>query len=654
MCGICGTIARDSVDATPAVASMQRSLRHRGPDGDGSFRAPHVALAMTRLSIIDVGGGWQPLYDEDRSIALVANGEVYNFVELRRELEGRGHRFRTRSDCETIVHLYEEHGDRCVEHLRGMFAFALWDDRRKRLLLARDRMGEKPLYVHRTPGRVTFASELKALLASGSPRAELDPAAVDLFFHYQFVPEPGTPLRGVTKLPAGHVMTIDVDPWRVEQRCYWRMEDAPPVDGDPATVLRAELDTVAELTTRSDVPTAVALSGGLDSSAVAALAARGSRRPTHAFSVGYEGRPPSDERSQAQVLAEALDMEFHDVELTTPEVVESFPSLVRSWDEPIADMAGFGYRAIARATRAQGIPVLLQGQGGDELMWGYPWVRRALAASRLRAAAWRGAPAPVWRYLDDAPALECGAMDDPEPCAFHARARAAWRQRRRDRSSAPGRLVFYDLHPDFRAARAAAADGLYARDFGAAVDGDRPLSLFTVPPPWDRLDLTITRLISGIYLLENGIAQGDRLSMASSVELRLPLVDYRLVETVIGLRKRTPDDDRGPKSWLRDAVRDLLPDGVLARKKRPFLPPVRAWHRALFDAYGGLLEDGYLVGNGVLRAEAARSLAAGAFPDDAGSTLSFKALVLETWCRTFASSPTPPPSPSPLVSSGAA
>ncbi|HEX2051105.1 MAG TPA: asparagine synthase (glutamine-hydrolyzing) [Actinomycetota bacterium] len=653
MCGICGTIGRDPRQPGGSVSSMQRSLRHRGPDGDGSFRAPHVALAMTRLSIIDVDGGWQPLYDEDRLLAVVANGEIYNFVELRRELEARGHRFRTRSDCETIVHLYEEHGDRCVEHLRGMFAFALWDERRRRLLLARDRMGEKPLYVHRTPGRVTFASELKALLASGDVRVELDPGAVDLFFHYQFVPEPGTPLRGVAKLPAGHVMTIDVDPWRVEQRCYWRMEDAPPLDGDPAEVVRAELETVAELTTRSDVPTAVALSGGLDSSAVAALAARGSTRPAHAFSVGYEGRPPSDERSEARVLADVLDMEFHDIELTTAEVVESFPSLVRAWGDPIADMAGFGYRAIARATRAQGIPVLLQGQGGDELMWGYPWVRRGLAASTLRAAAWAGSPAPAWRYLDGASALDCGAMEDPESHSLRSRARAAWRQSRRDRTSPHGRLVFYDLHPDFQAARAA-SQSLYARDFDAAVDHQRALSLFTVPPPWDRLDLTITRLISDIYLLENGIAQGDRISMSSSVELRLPLVDYRLVEVVVGLRKRTPDHTRRPKAWLREAVRDLLPDGVLARKKRPFLPPVRAWHRALFDAYGPWLADGYLVGNGILRPAAARSLAAGAFPDGAGSPLSFKALVLELWCRTFASASTQQGSAAPLVSSGAA
>jgi asparagine synthase (glutamine-hydrolysing) len=212
--------------------------RHRGPDGEGELRGSHAFLAMRRLSIIDPDGGGQPLFNEDRSIAVIANGEIYNAPELRRGLEQSGHTFRSGSDCETIVHLYEEPGLDCVQHLRGMFAFALWDAPRRRLVLARDRMGEKPLYLFEQDGLLLFASELKGLLRSQLVPFELDPQAIDHFFHYQFVPEPRTPIRHVRKLEAAHILTVDVDPWTVRDRCYWRMEDAPPLDGEPAPLLR--------------------------------------------------------------------------------------------------------------------------------------------------------------------------------------------------------------------------------------------------------------------------------------------------------------------------------------------------------------------------------------------------------------------------------
>ena len=216
MCGIAGIISQAPL--TPAeidsVRKENSKLTHRGPDGSGEFLDSHVMLAMRRLSIIDLDGGWQPLYNEDRTLTLVANGEIYNFVELRERLERQGHRFNTHSDCETILHLYEEHGLDFVQHLRGMFAFALWDSKHRKLIVARDRMGEKPVYVYETNGRVLFASEMKALLASGLVPFELDPTAVNLYFHYQYVPEPLTPLKGVRKLDAASMLVVDLDPWR--------------------------------------------------------------------------------------------------------------------------------------------------------------------------------------------------------------------------------------------------------------------------------------------------------------------------------------------------------------------------------------------------------------------------------------------------------
>lgn len=366
MCGICGVVSAAPLTETERaqVRAMNASLRHRGPDGAGEFVHARVALAMRRLSIIDLTGGGQPLFNEDRSLALIANGEIYNDLELRAGLIARGHSFRSGSDCETILHLYEDYGPDCVRHLRGMFAFALWDAGQRRLMLARDRMGEKPLYLVEHAGQLWFASELRALLTAGVAELSLDPNAIDHYFHFQYVPEPATPLQGVRKLDAAELCLVETDPWRICERRYWCMEDSPPLEGNPATRLRERLVEVSRLVVRADVPVGVALSGGLDSSAVAALAAVHYPGTLHAFSVGYPGRPASDERADARALAQHLELHYHEVELETSELVAHFPTLVDAQDDPIADIAGLGYASLSCRARECGVPVLLQGQGG--------------------------------------------------------------------------------------------------------------------------------------------------------------------------------------------------------------------------------------------------------------------------------------------------
>lgn len=646
MCGISGIISRDKITPADAerVAAMSRALTHRGPDDAGSFSAAHVSLAARRLSIIDLAGGAQPLHNADRSLTLVANGEIYNHVELRRRLEARGHRFSTRSDCETILHAYAEHGLDCVNHLRGMFVFALWDDARRRLILARDPMGEKPLYLYERDGRLLFASEMKALLGSGEVAFELDPEAVNLFFHYQYVPEPKTAVKGVRKLDAASLLVVNVEPWRVEETRYWRMEDAPPIEGDAPALIRAELESVSELiVSAADVPVGVALSGGLDSSAVAAFAARAQQRrggapPLHAFSVGYTGRPANDEREEARALAAHLGLRFHEVEVETKEVVEFFPELNYRRDDPVADYAGHSYYAVMRRAREEGVPVVLQGQGGDELFWGYPQLRQAALESSEKELLFNGMGsfrAPL-RYLSlNAPAALSGREVSAWARDFGG-ARSGLRRLREHRASPAGQLVFYDLSPDFRAARDGAGS-LYGKEFAGRLAGSDggggALELFTLPRPWPRVDVTLTRLVSDTYLRSNGVAQGDRLAMASSVEMRLPLLDRKFVETIVGLRKARTDVHLPAKTWLRRAARDVLPEWVLSRPKRGFAPPVAEWHAALFAAHGDSLRDGYLQQSGVLTRESAARLARGEFPAGLTSPLSFKALVLEQWCR---------------------
>lgn len=595
---------------------MLAALVHRGPDGQGEYSDNHVVMGMRRLSIIDLQGGWQPLYNEDKSLILIMNGEIYNYIELTEELKKRGHTFSTHSDGEVILHLYEEEKEECLRQLRGMFAFALLDKRNNTVFIARDRMGEKPLYLYQTADAVYFSSEMKSLLASGQVPFELDPAAVNDYFHYQYVPEPKTPLKAVRKLPRAHYLKIVLADWKVDERKYWDMEEVAPVEGDPVELVRNELDTICGLLIRSDVPVGVALSGGLDSSAIAALAAKKYPGTMHAFSVGYPGRPPNDERSDAKALADLLGMPFHEIELETADLVSHFEKMNFQRDDPIADISGFGYYSVNKTAREHGVPVLLQGQGGDEVFWGYQWVKDAAEATNTKM---RGEDKPVSfrRFIKTSlKSLFGGRAETQSPANGH-------------------RPIFHELAPDFRMALADVRN-YYTDSFLQALGDASAYDLFTFDKPWEHSDILITRLICDTYLLENGIAQGDRLSMASSVELRLPFVDYKLVELVIGLRKShaaDPDYLRFPKPWLRGAMQGILPDFIIDRPKQGFAPPVIEWHNELFKAYGHYLDGGYLVQSGVLTEEAGATLATGVFPRGAIAPISFKALVLEIWCR---------------------
>jgi len=634
MCGIAGVIAAEPLtrDMDSRVTAMSARLVHRGPDGQGSFHEGPIALAMQRLSIIDVEGGQQPLFNEDRSLVLIANGEIYNHVELRNQLCSQGHRFRSGSDCEVIVHLYEEYGLDCVKHLRGMFAFALWDGRLRRLMLVRDRMGEKPLYLYKGPHEIYFASELKGLLACGFIPFALDPAAVDLYFHYGYVPEPMTPVRGVFKLPAAHILTVNADTWEQKQWCYWRMEDAPVLTGNPVELIKNELESISQLIVRSDVPIGIALSGGLDSSAIAAMTARRYPGTMQAFTVGYRENSQYDEREAAKALAQSLNMPIHDIELCTDEVAAFFPELMHWLDDPIADISAFGYYSVMKAAKAHGVSVMLQGHGGDELFWGYPWVREAAAQTHRKVAGWQSGGPRLRDYLSLTLPLHwslwglkewvksgAGIMDSCTACD-------------RDRMSPKQQAVFYDLTAEFRLARNG-LEGVYSPGFLDQLNASHAYIPFTVPPPWPDVDILLTKLICQTYLLENGMAQGDRLSMASSVELRLPLVDYRLVETVIGLRKASSDHSLPPKAWLREAMKSTVPEWVLNRPKKGFTPPLQEWQRAIFSAHGSALVDGLLVHSGVLMPSSAKELSRGPYSREVGAPLSFRALTLELWGR---------------------
>ena len=632
MCGISGMISRRGRPDVACVQRMHNALQHRGPDGEGFYGDEHIVFRHRRLSIIDREGGGQPLTSEDGRLILIANGEIYNYIELRDELQQREHRFKTCSDCEVIVHLYEEEGPDCVHQLRGMFAFALWDLKEQRLVLARDRMGEKPLYYHLSDQGMFFASELKGLLASGAVPFQLDEDAVNLYFHYGYVPEPQTPIRGVKKLDAASLLQVDLEPWRVQESNYWRLEDAPAFESADEQCLDRELERVGELVLRSDVPVGVALSGGLDSSLVAALAAQRYPGRLHAFSVGYPGHPPCDERDDARRLANYLDIEFHEVELSTDSFVNAFPQLILDADDPIADIASWGYYSVMKRSAECGIPVMLQGQGGDELFWGYEWARRSVAATD-RKQRWLRSP---WRTLHEYlnPLKNGVAAKKLLSLQRVGRGMAdGWEQLRRDGSSPPDQFVFYDMVPSFCVA-AKMRKKLFTTEFQKNLTRDAA-DLFREIPTNIPIDVAITGLTCHTYLRENGIAQADRLSMASSVELRLPLVDYRLVEKAIGLRKNCPDHRLPAKARLRSAAARFLPGEFLRRKKLGFTPPLREWYGSVLDRYGSTLDNGYLVQAGILQAATARELASGECRGQDNLEFTFRALVLEMWCQIY-------------------
>jgi asparagine synthase (glutamine-hydrolysing) len=640
MCGIAGVlVARGAPGAADGarLAVAMRRLGHRGPDDQGTFQDGGVMLGHRRLSILDLSpAGHQPMADGEGRFVVTFNGEIYNYLELRAELAAAGAAFHTGTDTEVLLAAFARWGRAALSRLRGMFAFALWDRVERTLLLARDRVGEKPLYWWRDGERLVFASEMRALMDLLPARPALSEDAVDQFLHWQYVVEPATLLQGVHRLPPGHTLTLAPGAWNAAPEPYWSLERAAPVEADPVEALGSVLEDAVSLTLRSDAPVGVALSGGLDSGVIAAIAAR-KREGISAFTVGYPGSRDFDERAQAGDLARRLGIPWHAVELTTDAFASFFPSLVAAMDEPIADVAAYGHYAVARLAAEHGVKVLLTGIGGDELFFGYGWVREALRLSRLklavrgRAGAGSRSVARVKRAVAAGPALHVVA---------NRRMPEGWR-RAVDRFLDPGRLdlehpdewVFQQLDyhwaPAERFTRAVYAKGFAARlSPRAAYAPMRGLRAGVEPA------VAVARLLFDTWLVCNCLDLGDRVSMASSVEARIPLLDAELVETVIGLWKTGRSGDAaGHKLWLRAVARRWLPPEVLDRPKRGFVTPTAEWMAAVNARYGPRLAGGALVEAGVLDGDRLRRWM-GAAPGGVQSAFfRYKLTLLELWMR---------------------
>lgn len=612
MCGIIGIFQRTGGDAQVLTNQHLEKLKHRGPDGCSLLIDGQIALGHTRLSIIDLSSlGTQPMSYANGRYKIVFNGEIYNYLELRNQLRACGERFISASDTEVILAAYHVWGADCVRHFRGMFAFALWDTKTSVLFLARDRCGERPLVYCRTSDRFYFASEIKALLPLLPSRPDLDPAVIDMYLHYQYVPEPFTLLRGVRKLPAAHTLTLRPEQWEAEPVRYWDINgspDQPDAPRDTPIILErvlTALEDAVTLTLRSDVPVGVALSGGIDSGAIAALAQKHYPEPMHAFCVGYPGRPAHDERAQARGLADRLGMIVHEVELPVDSFVDFFPELTRIMDEPVADPAAFGHFSVPKAAHDLGIKVLLTGIGGDELFWGYPWVSGAIKHNQLIDQL-KSIPGlcgllrlrPL-AYLTE----RCLRAPGLSPSLREVIAVVGGLGTRRTPLDQP---IFYEMTTDFMMAFVL-KDEVYGSAM-RALSAENPFVPTAVGHYADTLPEKVIRLLFDTWLASNCLTLGDRVSMGTSVEARLPFLDVKLIETVMALRRTMPDHALGQKAWLRAALRGILPDEVLNRPKAGFTPPVWDWLCGVMERYGHIIDDGIMVDSGFLKRQAVRRI----------------------------------------------
>jgi len=600
MCGIVGMVALErggEIDES-VVARMAESIFHRGPDSSGTHVEPgRVALAMRRLAIIDVAGGTQPITNEDGSVWVVFNGEIYNFEDLKKELEAHGHVFKTRSDTEVLVHGYEQWGDGFVKRLRGMFAFALWDTRRERLILGRDRAGIKQLFYAVREGVLVWGSEPKAVLHHPKIERRLRAAAVNHFLTFLYVPEPLTLFEGVEELGAAHLLVVENGVMRLQR--YWRLEYAPDESMDmeeAAQGLRDKLDEAVRIRMISDVPLGAFLSGGIDSGAVVALMSRHSSLPVNTFSMGYaSGGEAFDERAFARGLASRYATDHREFEMT-PDLVELAPRLVRAFDQPCADSTAIPTWYLCEETRKH-VTVALSGLGGDEVAGGYERYRGALIGERLR---WM----PRW-LASGVLAPLVGMLPDPK-------SGLQWIQRAKRFVRVAG-LPFDERYFELvaqltRAQRAA----LLTKDMRDAIDLDEPLAHHqrvvaevADADPLNRALYSDLRL----YLPGDLLTLADRVSMAHSLEVRVPFLDHELLELAARIPTRHKIAGMERKAVLRRAVRDLLPDDFFTRRKMGFSAPVAVWFRdSLREFVEDTLAEGPLRDAGVFEPRSVRRI----------------------------------------------
>ena len=620
MCGICGKLNLGS-DSPPVIEanlrSMLNSIGHRGPDEDGIYRSGPVGLGHRRLKIIDLHSGQQPMSNEDNSIWVIYNGEVYNYRELRAGLIQKGHKFKTASDTETIVHLYEEFGAQCVQHLRGMFSFALWDTKKKELLLARDRVGIKPLYYRQTEESLIFASEIKAILTDPSVVAEVEPNHIDRFLTYFYMPGEETLFKGIHKLPPGCYLTAKNG--KVSIREYWDLSFAKaPIAFDQAVEsLEERLSRTVADHMISDVPVGVLLSGGVDSSAMLSFAVENTHKPISTFTVGFDGGC-TDERPYARMAAKSFGAENYEITITSKEFWDGLSKYVWHMEEPVCEPPAIALYYVSALAR-QHVTVLLSGEGGDEAFAGYQsyrnihWLERlkrglgplAANAGRVVEAA-SGAGSRYRKYGE--------MLRTPIEDYYY--------------SHSSGPYEFFNRHHT----------ELYTRDFAGTIleasrnePSRRYMEKVGHMEPLDQMLYMDTKT----WLPDDLLIKADKMTMANSLELRVPLLDHQILEFAASLPTSFKLSKTTTKHILKKALSKRLPREILSRKKRGFPVPYATWLGTdLRGAVAEVLLDESALARGYFKKQTIESMING-WPTQDYSKELFSLVTLEMWHRTF-------------------
>ena len=613
MCGLAGYLS--ARPGEPGVLErMTACLAHRGPDADGFFRDGPVALGHRRLSIIDLAGSPQPMSTPDGELTVIFNGEIYNFREVREALEARGHRFRTHGDTEVLLYAYREYGEAMLGHLRGMFAFALWDRRRARLFLARDHLGVKPLYYRWDGTSLVFGSEVKALLAHPAVSREIDLDALGLYLECQYIPSPLSIYRGVRKLEPGHALRVEggtLTTWE-----YWRPDYSAKLElGEEEALARldAELRRSVEGMLVSDVPLGSFLSGGVDSSLVSALMVDVSGRPIDTFTLGFEGEQAVSEHRHAELVARHIGATSHVLMMSQRELADSFEHWVDAFDEPFADPAALPTLLLARLTRRH-VTVALTGEGADEVFSGYGNYRKRVREERISGPL-GSRYSPLHHLVGLLPArLRKDRM-----------LKAIGERKSRRYVTIPH--VF-----DAELARDVYLDAFRERQRSRMADfAERHFEACNSPEYIDRLMYVDARL----WLPDDLLTKVDRASMAHSLEARVPYLDHRFFEFCARLDPRLKQHGASGKHILKKLAARYLPETTVQRAKQGFVPPLAEWFAGLLrgDVQSALGPQG-LGRRGLLRPEALERLRGAPRANDVGRVWAL--LVLEKWFERYA------------------
>lgn len=625
MCGICGKLNfEQDARLNPAlVPAMLDTIRHRGPDDEGVYLKGPVGLGHRRLSIIDLGSGHQPLSNEDGTVWIVFNGEIYNYRELRTYLLDKGHVLKTQSDTEVIVHLYEEFGPGCVEKLRGMFAFGIWDQNTKSLLLARDRIGIKPLYYCLTNKSVVFGSEIKAILADPDVKREVAPEIIDRFLTFLYVPGEETLLKGIHKLPPGNYLFVRNG--RPELRQYWDLEfskpERMPSIKDAESQLLTLLAESVDLHMIADVPVGVLLSGGVDSTAVLGFASEKASAPLNTFTVGFSDPGVIDERPYAKLAAEAFGSRHYEMTISAKEFSDFLPRYVWHMEEPVCEPPAVAMYYVSKLAREH-VKVLLSGEGGDEAFAGYSNYRNIVWLERLKR---------IFPPANKAAAAGISAAD-------------SWLDLSGAGKYAP---LVASRFPDYYYSRTSnpfrysgnGLGSLYSNDFGASINRERSTEpvrrLFSKVKDLGVLDQMLY-IDTKTWLPDDLLIKADKMTMANSLELRVPLLDHKVLEFAASLPCHYKLNGFTTKYILKEVLSKRVPKAILERKKTGFPVPYESWLRRDFkDLIRSILTDRAARERGYFEKAAVERLLQSNDEHGGHSKEVFSLVTLELWHRTF-------------------